>query len=102
MSAEPMSGAASSAPSALSSTTCSKPCSLKNFRAMFWYPVTTRRGLVSVQSDMAFRSSRLLMFANLQEAAGMWVPFCGSLHKGMEGLRSWKACARATACWKAP
>ena len=52
MSAVPMRGAASSAPSALNSTTCSKPCSSKYRLAMLWYPVTTLRGVLSVQSFM--------------------------------------------------
>ncbi len=38
---------------ALSSCTWWKPCSLKKRRATPWYPVTTRSGVASVQSDIA-------------------------------------------------
>mmetsp|Transcript_19994 Transcript_19994/g.49652 ORF Transcript_19994/g.49652 Transcript_19994/m.49652 type:complete len:201 (+) Transcript_19994:260-862(+) len=43
-SAAPMAGAASSAPSAVDSSTLSKPWSLKNCSARFMYAVTTRSG----------------------------------------------------------
>ena len=52
MSAVPMRGAASKAPSALSSTTCSKPWRWKKSLATLWYPVTTRRGVRSLHSGM--------------------------------------------------
>mmetsp|Transcript_14719 Transcript_14719/g.63173 ORF Transcript_14719/g.63173 Transcript_14719/m.63173 type:complete len:201 (-) Transcript_14719:470-1072(-) len=62
-SAAPIAGAASSAPSAVESSTCSKPCSWKNCSARFMYAVTTRSGrsaekrLSAIKSRSEFTSS---------------------------------------------
>ena len=61
ISAVPMRGPASRAPSALENTTCSNPCCLKNRSAILVYPVTTCRGRSAVHSGMLSKNEARLV-----------------------------------------
>mmetsp|Transcript_27754 Transcript_27754/g.68262 ORF Transcript_27754/g.68262 Transcript_27754/m.68262 type:complete len:228 (-) Transcript_27754:290-973(-) len=74
-SAAPMAGAASSAPSAVVSSTCSNPWSLKNCVARFMYAVTTRRGRSLLQRLSDSRSRMLLTLSHAWgTATARWHP----------------------------